>query len=82
MTIFQEACCLNDYRPIALTSAVMKTLEGLVLQFLKSIIGPLLDRFQFAYHENKSVDDAVSLGLFYVLQHLESPNTYARILCC
>ena len=29
------ASCLNDYRPVALTSVVMKTLERLVLQFLK-----------------------------------------------
>ena len=67
-------------RLIALTSIVMKTLERLVLQFLKSIIDPLLDRFPFAYRENRSVDDAVSLGLFYVLQHLDSPDRYARIL--
>ena len=48
----------------------------------KSTIIPdhLLDQFQFAYRNNKSVDDAVALGLFYVLQHLDSPNTYARIL--
>ena len=58
----------------------MKTLERLVLQFLKSIIDPLLDRFQFAHRENRSVDDAVSLGLFYLLQHLDSPNIYGRIL--
>ena len=74
------ASCLNDYRPIALTSVVMKTLERLVLQFLKSIIDPLLDRFQFAHRENRSVDDAVSLGLVYLLQHLDSPNIYGRIL--
>ena len=72
--------CLNDHRPVALTSVVMKTLERLVLQFMKSIIDPLLDQFQFAYHNNRSVDDAVALGLFYVLQHIDSPNTYARIL--
>ena len=74
------ASCLNDYRPVALTSVVMKTLERLVQQFMKSIIEPLLDQFQFAYRNNRSVDDAVALGLFYVLQHLDSPNTYARIL--
>ena len=72
--------CLNDHRPDALTSVVTKTLERLVLQFLKSIIDPMLDRFQFVYCANRSVDDAVSLGLFYVLKHLEGPNTYARIL--
>ena len=74
------ASYLNDYRPVALTSVVMKTIERLVLQVLKSIIDPLLDQFQFAYRNNRSVDDAVALRLFYVLQHLDSPNTYARIL--
>ncbi|KAK2184851.1 hypothetical protein NP493_250g02025 [Ridgeia piscesae] len=58
----------------------MKTLERLVLQFLKSIIDPLLDQFQFEYRNNRSADNAVALGLFYILQHLDSPNTYARIL--
>ena len=71
---------LNDYRPVALTSVVMKTLECLGLQFLKSIIDPLLDQFQFAYRNNRSVDDAVAIGLFPVFKHLDSPNTYARIL--
>ena len=62
-----------------MTSVVMQTLERLVLQFLKSIIDPLLDQFQFAYRNNRPVDDAVALGLFYVLQHIDSPNAYARI---
>ena len=74
------ASYLNDYRPVAFTSVDMETLVRLVLQFLKSIIDPLLDQFQFAYRNNRSVDDAVPTGLFYVLKHLESPNTYARIL--
>ena len=51
----------------------------MVLQFLKSIIDPLLNRFQFVSRENMYVDDAVCLGLFYVVQHLDSPNTYARV---
>ena len=72
--------CLNDYRHVALISVVMKTLERLVQQFLKSIIDPMLDRFQFAYRGNRFVDDAVSLGLFYVLKNLEGPDTYAGIL--
>ena len=40
----------------------------------------MLDQFQFAYRNNRSVDDAVALGLFYIFQYLDSPNTYARIL--
>ncbi|KAI2650648.1 putative RNA-directed DNA polymerase from transposon BS [Labeo rohita] len=34
---------LNDYRPVALTSVVMKSFERLVLAYLKDITGPLLD---------------------------------------
>ena len=73
------AYCLNDYKPIALTSVVMKTLERLVLQFMQSIVDPFLGRIQFAYRENRFIEDAVSLGLFYVLQHQDSPKAYARI---
>ncbi|KAK2181154.1 hypothetical protein NP493_409g06019 [Ridgeia piscesae] len=58
----------------------MKILERLVLQFVKSVIDLFLDQFQFAYNNNRSVDDAVALGLFYVLQHFGRPNTCARIL--
>ncbi|KAL0151023.1 hypothetical protein M9458_053536 [Cirrhinus mrigala] len=71
---------LNDYRPVALTSVVMKSFERLVLANLKDITGPLLDPLQFAYRANRSVDDAVNMGLHYILQHLDKPGTYARIL--
>uniref|UniRef100_A0AAQ6A6Z6 Reverse transcriptase domain-containing protein n=1 Tax=Amphiprion ocellaris TaxID=80972 RepID=A0AAQ6A6Z6_AMPOC len=71
---------LNDYRPVALTSVVMKSFERLVLSHLKTITTPLLDSLQFAYRANRSVDDAVNLALHSILQHLDSPGTYARIL--
>ncbi len=71
---------LNDYRPVALTSVVMKSFEKLVLAHLKDITGPLLDPLQFACRANRSVDDAVDMGLHYVLQHLDRPGTYVRIL--
>ncbi len=71
---------LNDYRPVALTSVVMKSFEKLVLAYLKDITGPLLDPLQFAYRATRSMDDAVNMGLHYVLQHLDRPGTYVRIL--
>ncbi len=71
---------LNDYRPVVLTSVVMKSFEKLVLAHLKDITRPLLDPLQFAYRANRSVDDAVNMGLHYVLQHLDRPGTYLRIL--
>ncbi len=71
---------LNDYRPVALMSVVIKPFEKLVLAHLKDITGPSLDPLQFAYRANRSVDDAVNMGLLYVLQHLDRPGTYVRIL--
>ena len=71
---------LQDYRPVALTSVVMKSFERLVLAFLKSITDPLLDPLQFAYRANRSVDDAVNMALHFILQHLDAAGTYARIL--
>uniref|UniRef100_A0A3P9DN82 Mitochondrial import inner membrane translocase subunit TIM22 n=1 Tax=Maylandia zebra TaxID=106582 RepID=A0A3P9DN82_9CICH len=32
----------------------------------------------FAISANRSVDDAVNMGLYYILQHLNHPGTYAR----
>ncbi len=75
-----KSLALNDYRPVALTSVVMKSLERLVLAYLKDITRPLLDPLQFAYRANRSVDDAVNMGLHYILQHLDKPGNYARIL--
>ncbi len=69
-----------DYRPVALTSVAMKSFERLVLAYLKASTGPLLDPLQFAYRANRSVDDAVNMGLHFILQHLDRPGTYVRIL--
>ncbi|KAL0148431.1 hypothetical protein M9458_056241 [Cirrhinus mrigala] len=58
----------------------MKSFERLVLAYLEAITGPLLYPLQFACRANRSVDDAVNMGLHYILQHLDKPGTYARIL--
>ncbi len=71
---------LNDYRPVDLMSVVMKSFERLVLAYLMASTGPLLDPLQFAYRANRSVDDAVNMGLHFILQHLDRPATYVRIL--
>ncbi len=52
----------------------------LVSAYLKSSTGPLLDSLQFAYRANRSVDNAVNMGLHFILQHLDRPGTYVRIL--
>ncbi|KAK3523646.1 hypothetical protein QTP70_006308 [Hemibagrus guttatus] len=50
---------LNDHRPVALTSVVMKSFERLVFAYLKNITGPLLDPLQLL----KFADDTAVIGL-------------------
>ncbi len=44
------------------------------------LVSAFLDPLQFAYRANRSVDDAVNMGLHFILQHLDRPGTYVRIL--
>ena len=39
-----------------------------------------MDPLQFAYRENRCTDDAAALAPHFVMQHLESPDRYVRIL--
>ncbi len=69
--------CLNDYRPVALTSIVMKVFES----HISSSIPVTLDPLQFAYRSNRSTDDAISHILHSSLTHIDSSNgNYARLL--
>ena len=71
---------LIEFRPVALSPVVMKVLERLVLAYLKSVTNSSMDPLQFAYRENRCTDNAVALTLHFVMQHMESPNKYARTL--
>ena len=44
------------------------------------IIPEILDPLQFAYHTNRSTDDATSIALHTALSHLDKMNTYVRML--
>jgi hypothetical protein len=70
----------NDYRPVALTPALMKCFEHLVLRQLVEQTACQLDPLQFAYKRNRSVEDATALLIHRLTQHLEGPGTYARVL--
>ena len=74
-----KVTCLNDYRPLALTSVAMKCFEKLVMAHINTIIPETLDPLQFAYHPNRSTDDAISIALHTALSHLKR-NNYVRIL--
>ena len=75
-----KVTCLNDYRPLALTSVIMKCFERLVKSFICSLLPPTLDPMQFAYRSNMSTDDAIALTTHTALTHLDKGNTYVRML--
>ena len=80
----QKPSCLNDYRPVALTSVAMKCFERLVKNHICSMLPSTLDPLQFAYRENRSTDDAISHILHTALSHLDIKKgkvlNYVRVL--
>ena len=62
----KDVSSLNDLRPVAFISAVMKVCERVVLCKLDSLVKDYVDPFQFAYRRNRSTDDAV----LYVLENI------------
>lgn len=66
------------YRPIALTSVVIKCFRRLVLAYLKDT-GSLLDLFQFAYRSNLWKMQSIWCCTTS-WSTLDSPRTYAQIL--
>ncbi len=71
---------LNDFRPVALTSMVMKQFEKLVKAEIITKTEHLLDPLQFAYRENRGVQDATATLLNLVYKHLEESKNHARLL--
>ncbi len=73
--------CLNDYRPVALTSTVMKVFKRLLKKHICFSIPATLDPLQFAYCPNRSTDDTISQVLHSSLTHIDSKNgNYVRLL--
>ncbi len=70
----------NDFRPIALTSVVMKCMEKLIVSQLKLEVCPQLDPYQFAYKRHRGTDDAINSLVHLVIKHLENPRAYAKLL--
>ncbi len=66
--------CLNDYRPVALTSIVMKVFERLVKNRICSSIPDYLNPLQFANRPNRSTEDAISHVPHSSLTHIDSNN--------
>ncbi|KAI3354613.1 hypothetical protein L3Q82_019117 [Scortum barcoo] len=69
----------NHFRPVALTSHLMKALERIVLRHLRPLVSPNMDPLQFAYQPGIGVDDAVIYLLQRSLSHLEDAGNTVRI---
>ncbi len=72
--------CLNDWRPVALTTIFSKCFEKLIRDYICSVLPASLDPLQFAYRSNRSTDDAIAFTLHTALSHLENKNAYVRML--
>ena len=71
---------LSDYRPIAITSVVMKCFEKIVLHHLLDLTNGMQDPFQFAYKPNRSIEDAILTLLHNTFLYTNNPKSYVRIL--
>ncbi|KAK1787220.1 hypothetical protein P4O66_017078, partial [Electrophorus voltai] len=72
---------LNDYRPVALTSVVMKCFEKLDRDFITSSLPASMDPLQFAYRYNRSTGDAIAHLLHTTLTHLDKGRgNYVKML--
>ena len=71
---------LNEFRPVALTSLVMKGVEKILKDEIVSFIKGKLDPLQCAYQSGRGVDDAKIVILDRLYKHLEKPSAHARLL--
>ncbi|XP_078271729.1 mucin-2-like [Rhinoraja longicauda] len=70
-----KVTCLNNYRPVALTCAVMKGFERLVIAYIRSYLSNNLDLF--ACHHSRSI---ASLALHSALDHFDNTYSFIRLL--
>lgn len=73
---------LNDFRPVALTSLIMKTLEKIIKTEVLSQVEVFLDPLQFAYTVGLAeVWRIATISLLHFLyRHLEGTKAHARLL--
>ncbi|KAI4893552.1 hypothetical protein NFI96_004195 [Prochilodus magdalenae] len=70
---------LNDYRPVALTSHVMKTMERLLLNHFRPQVHHAVDPLQFAYREKVGVEDTI-LYLLHRAHSLDKRGGAVRVM--
>ena len=69
----------NNYRPVTLTSRIVKTLEWLLVHRMTLQVAEDLDPLQFAYQKHIGVEDTILYMLHRAYAYLEVPGSYVRI---
>ena len=71
---------LNDFRPVALTSIIAKSMGRRACSQLITSVADRMDPLQFAYRAGGHVEDA-TLSLFNLISdHLDTSGTTVRVL--
>ncbi|KAF0024602.1 hypothetical protein F2P81_023404 [Scophthalmus maximus] len=73
---------LNDFRPVALTSLVMKAMERIVKRHIIRETNPLIDPLQFAYRTSRGVDDAKNIHPGHCTQTLGNAKIFSQTPFC
>ena len=63
--------CMNDPRPVALTSVPMKICERLFKKWLSAFVEDYIDPFQFAYRSKRSCTDTILVMLEKLYHHTD-----------
>ena len=71
---------LNYYRPVALTSHIMKTLERLLVRRMRLQVAEDLNPLKFTYQKHIVVEDAILYMLHRVYAYLDVSGSYVRIM--
>ena len=74
----KDVSSLNDLRPVAFISAVMKVCERVVLCKLDSLVTDYIDPLQFVYRRNRSIGDVVLYALKHIYSLLEKKEKRRR----
>lgn len=74
------AVSMKDFRPVALTSIVAKTMERVVCSQLTASVADQTDPMQFAYKAHRGVEDATLTLTNLICSHLDKANNYVRVL--
>ena len=75
-----QAKVMNDFRPVALTSVLCKSMERIVCNHLTSSVANRMDPLQFAYRAKRGVEDATLTVLDLAMRHLDNTGTFVRVL--